>query len=194
MQYVLNQKAFQYHLREKGYRNVLDFAQQVGIHRNTISQYLKGKGVFSSSFERIARTLGIDPLKLAMPVSDTTAKIQELDVIRPAIALLTKHDKKITVVLLGSRAKRKNSRFADWDIGILRVAPPISGIEFLELKSVLNDLVDDLPHNVDLINLDKAPGWFFQKMEYEPIFLDGDEHNFIYLKGLIHGTKKKDVA
>lgn len=194
MQYILNEKLFQYRLRQKGYKNILDFAKQTKIHRNTISLYLKGKGIFSNSFERIASVLEIDPLELAIPVSDTSASVQELDKIRPVIALLTQHDEKIAVVLLGSRAKGKNRRFSDWDIGILRSTPHVSGIEFLELKSAVSELSEDLPYNIDLINLDKAPRWFFEKMNYEPIFLDGDKQNFMYLKGIINGAKKKDAA
>ena len=194
MRYIIDKKKFEMRLREMGYKSMLDFARRFGIHRNTLLLYLKGKDVFSSSFARITEALKIDPAEIMMPISDKKIKIDAIDEIRPIIALIIKHDPNIAVFLLGSRAKGKKREHADWDIGITRGRKPIDGNEYLKLRMMVNDAAEDLLHNVDIVNLDRAPAWFLEGIDYEPVFLDGDRESFSYFKGVIDGIKKLKAA
>lgn len=194
MRYIVDKKKFEMRLREMGYRSALDFARRSGIHRNTLLLYLKGKDVFSSSFSKICNALKIDPSETMVPVSDKRIKLDAIDEIRAIIALIIKHDPNIAVLLLGSRAKGKKREHADWDIGITRGRKPIDGNEYLKLRMIVNDAAEDIPHKVDVINLDRAPAWFFEGIDYEPIFLDGDRESFSYFKGVIDGIKKIKAA
>jgi len=190
MKYILDRPAFDKLLRARGFPNVSRFADGIGVHRNTILGYFRGKPVFSSTFLKMAQALGRDPLALIVPVGDMDSIPEHFDEVRPVIAALLRKSPGITVVLLGSRAKGRAKTFSDWDLGVVRPATPIGAEEFLSLRRVANDLIEDLVRNVDVINLDVAPDWFWQGLDYEPVFLDGDREGYLFLKGMLHGIKK----
>jgi predicted nucleotidyltransferase len=168
----------------------MDFAQRSGLHRNTVNLYLKGKEVFADAFVRIAAALGCDPLDLAMPVSDADVPVKDMDEIRPIVAALARQDKQIAALLIGSRAKGKHHQHADWDIGITRCTEPISSDACSTMKQAIDDIADDLPHGVHLVNLDESPRWFLEGIDYAPIFLDGDRESFIHFMGVLNGIKR----
>ena len=167
-----------------------DFARQAGLHRNTVNLYLKGKDVFADAFARMAARLGCDPLELAIPVSDSDIPVKGIDEIRPIVAALVKHDKRIAVILIGSRARKRHHPHADWDIGVTGCDRPLDHAEHLEIKGIVDDLAEDLPHSVDVINLDAAPRWFLEGIDYDPVFLDGDRGGFLHFKGVLDGIKR----
>ncbi len=187
MKYVLNRQAVSERMRERGFTNVSRFAGQIGVHRNTMLGYFRGKPVFASAFLKIAKALGCDPLDLIVPANDHPTDIGPLDEIRPIIAALLKQSPSIAVVLLGSRAKGRAKQYADWDLGITRPTAPIDGREFLSLRGTAADLAEDLVRHVDVVNLDAAPGWFWEGIDYEPVFLDGDREGYTFLKGILQG-------
>jgi predicted nucleotidyltransferase len=194
MKYVLDRQAVIHRLKERGYANVSRFAGRIGVHRNTMLGYFRGQPVFASAFLKIAQALGLDPLDLIIPDKNQTAALGPLDEIRPLIAALLRQSPGITVVLLGSRAKGRANRFSDWDLGVTRPSAPINGKEFLSLRGIAADLSEDLVRPVDVINLDAAPGWFWEGVDYEPIFLYGDKDGYSFLKGMLHGIKKNRQA
>jgi predicted nucleotidyltransferase len=194
MKYVLDRLAVTERMKALGFANASRFAHQIGVHRNTILGYFRGKPVFSSAFLKIARALGRDPLELIDPADDAPSFAEHLDEIRPIIAALIRQSPGIAVVLLGSRAKGRAKTFSDWDLGVTRPASPIGGGEFLSLRRVAADLAEDLVRNVDVINLDAAPDWFWEGLDYEPVFLDGDREGYSFLKGMLHGIKKNRQA
>jgi predicted nucleotidyltransferase len=194
MKYVINRSSVNERMKALGFANASQFAHQIGVHRNTILGYFRGKPVFSSAFLKIARALGRDPLELIVPADDASAFAEHLDEIRPVIAALVRRSPGIAVVLLGSRAKGRAKAFSDWDLGVTRPASPIGTEEFLSLRRVEADLAEDLVRNVDVINLDAAPDWFWADLNYEPVFLDGDREGYSFLKGMLHGIKKNSQA
>ena len=142
---------------------------------------------------RQARALGLDPLDLIVPEKDRAA-LGPIEEIRPVISALLRGGAGITIVLLGSRAKGRAGRFSDWDLGVTRPSAPINGKEFLSLRGIAADLSENLVRHVDVINLDAAPGWFWEGVDYEPIFLNGDKDGYSFLKGMLHGIKKNRQA
>ena len=190
MRYILDRPAFEKQLRALGFPNVSKFADRIGVHRNTILGYFRGKPVFSSAFLKIALALGRDPLDLIVSVGDMAAIPEHFEEVRPVIAAMLRKSPGITVVLLGSRAKGRAKTFSDWDFGVIRPATPIEGEEFLSLRRIADDLTEDLVRNVDVINLDVAPDWFWEGLDYDPVFLDGDREGYLFLKGMLHGIKK----
>jgi predicted nucleotidyltransferase len=194
MRYVLDRRAVTERMKALGYPNVSRFAARIGVHRNTILGYFRGKPVFASAFMKIARALSRDSLELIVPAGDMPALGEHFDEIRPIIAALFRRNPGIAVVLLGSRAKGRAKAFSDWDLGVTRPGAPIKGEEFLALRRVAADLAEDLVRNVDVVNLDAAPDWFWEGLDYEPVFLDGDRESYSFLKGMLHGIKKNHKA
>ena len=194
MRYILDKKVFFNKLNEAGYKSILDFSNKTGIHRNTINLYLHGSSVLTSSIEKIADVLKVDPMEMTIPVSDETTKIRDVESISKIIGYLAKYDSSMAIVLLGSRAKNKEKKYSDWDIGITRFGNAISGEEYLILKGKVEDLAEDITCNVDLINLDQAPKWFLESIDYEPVFLDGSRESYIHLKGVLDGVKRESAA
>jgi predicted nucleotidyltransferase len=190
MKYILDRAAFDKQLRAQGFPNVSRFADRIGVHRNTILGYFRGKPVFSSAFLKVAHALGRDPIELIVPVGDMAAILEHFEEVRPVIVALLRESPGITVVLLGSRAKGRAGTFSDWDLGVTRPATPIGGEEFLSLRRIADELIEDLVRNVDVINLDVAPDWFWEGLDYEPVFLDGNREGYLFLKGMLHGIKK----
>jgi predicted nucleotidyltransferase len=195
MKYVLDRRAVSERMKALGYRNVSDFAAQTGIHRNTILGYYRGKSVFAAAFTKIARALGGDPLDLIVSTPAAHVSSPHVDEIRPIVSALLRRSPGIAVVLLGSRARgRPKSKFSDWDIGVIRPSEPLSADEFLALRGAAADLAENLVRGVDLINLDAAPAWFWEGVDYEPVFLDGNREAYAFLKGLLRGIKKNGQA
>jgi len=194
MSYRMDKEVFYSKLQAAGFRSLLEFARRTGIHRNTLSEYLAGREVFQNAFARIAAELGCDPLDVACRVMDAEVAIKDLAEIKSIIDHLVAADPKIAVVLLGSRAKGKSRKFSDWDLGITRIPDLIDGDLYLKLRGEIEYLADDLQRGVDLINIDAAPLWFFEGIDYDPIFLDGNREGFAHLMGVIHGIRKGKAA
>ncbi len=189
VKYELNRKVFERVLRERGFNNHLDFCKKAKLHRNTLNYYLSGKDVFSKKLYDISRTLEIDPIALIAPVEDGVQDVKEIDFIIKELSI----DKDVAVLLLGSRARGEAMRFSDWDIGITGGEKNVGEREYLRLKGRINEIADNLPRKVDLINLDFAPDWFLEEINYEPVFLGGDEKSFHYFKGVLNGIKKNKI-
>jgi predicted nucleotidyltransferase len=194
MNYILDRRAASGRMKALGYRNAADFSARTGIHRNTVLGYFRGKSVFAAAFMKLARALGRDPLDLIIPAPAAPASSPDVDEIRPIVAALLRRAPGVAVVLLGSRARGRPNTYSDWDIGVLRPSAPLSGDEFLALRRAAADLAEDLVRAVDLVNLDAAPAWFWEGVDYEPVFLDGDREAYAFLKGLLHGIKKNGQA
>lgn len=190
MRYVLSENVFRKHLSEGGYTSIFDFSRKTRIHRNTILNYLAGKDAFAPIISRIAAMLKIDPLELIVPISESTARVPLLDEIRPLIAKITKTDRQLAVVLIGSRAGKRARNYSDWDIGITRGQNLLDSAQYLKIKNMVEELAEDVPRMVDVVNLDAAPAWFLKGLDYEPVFLDGSKEAYLYFRGVLYGIKK----
>lgn len=177
-----------------GYPNLARFASQHGLHRNTLHGFLRGKNVFSAPFQKIVAKLKVDPLDLIVPQSEFLPKLKYIEEIQPIVARLAKADPEMAVVLLGSRAGKRARPYSDWDLGIFRYPRGLSGMEYLRLKGMVQELAEDLVRNVDLVNLNQAPAWFLAGIQGEVVFLDGKKDAFLYLRGLLDGIQKEKTA
>lgn len=191
MKYILNKAAFKKCLLEMNYASVADFSKKAAIHRNTVLNYLAGRGVFSSSFYEIATKLNVDPMELISPVSDTRAAVSYIDEIRPVIAKITKFNPRIATILLGSRARKRARIYSDWDIGITGGIDSILTEEYFRIKDMVEDAAENIPRMIDVVNLDCAPLWFLEGLDYDLIFLDGNKESYLYFKGVLNGIKKR---
>lgn len=195
MRYKLDHKKLKKALTESGYPSLSRFAAKAGIHRNTLSNLLAGRSIFSASFQSLAKALRMDPMELAAPQSDFPSKTKHIDEIRPIVARLVKESPGAAVLLLGSRAAGKARNYSDWDLGIFGHAKPISGLDYLRLKGIVGEMSEDLVRQVDLVHLNQAPLWFLEGLTSQSVvFLDGNRDTWIYFQGVMDGIEKEKAA
>jgi len=185
MAYILNKELFETLVKSRGFSSVSDFAATAGVHRNTLRAYLSGSSsVFASSFNKICEALEVDPLELIASGETSTAAIRRLlrdvSIGHPQCAFM----------LMGSRASGSHKTYSDWDIGITKGREKLSSAEYLKIKSHIQDLADDLPQSVDVVNLDQAPMWFLDEMDTAPQLLAGNRNACNYFLGKLDGIKK----
>ncbi|MBI2083184.1 MAG: nucleotidyltransferase domain-containing protein [Deltaproteobacteria bacterium] len=195
MNYILNKKVLQERLLKLGFRSLSEFASKNKIHRNTLQNLLSGKSVFCASFQKIVSSLELDPLELIVPSSTTShAPLKKMDELKTIIAHLVQANEKMAIVLIGSRAKGKEKKYSDWDLGIFGYPEPILDRAYLKLKGLVDEMSENLVWIVDLVNLNRAPIWFLENLDNKVIFLDGNQEAFAYLKGILDGIEKEKAA
>jgi predicted nucleotidyltransferase len=150
---------------------------------------MQGKGPISEPFYQLCEVLKIDPLDLLVRMPHQTC-LPHQEELGPLIRELTEFNRKMAIGLFGSRARGDAKKYSDWDLGVTGGTTPITSHDYLQLKDRLDDLAEDLPRFVDLINLDRAPPWFLREIDYEPLFLGGDQARWQYFLGVLHGTQK----
>lgn len=69
----------------------------------------------------------------------------------------------------------------------------LSGRDFLKLRGRVQELAENLPRKVELINLDAAPDWFLDSINYSPIFLGGNHDIYSYMRGVIDGVRRQQT-
>lgn len=191
--YQLNKVKFTQTLFKKGYKNAAEFTKKHHINRSTLNHYLKGKGPLLDSYYEICHYLDVDPLFLLSPVNPLDA-ISHYDEIKPIIEEIVKTNSLLAVGLFGSRAKRSAKKFSDWDLGLTAGKQNLKPQEYYRLKDLIQNLSEDLPRSVDVIYLDEAPIWFFEEMDYDPLFLAGNRQSWNFFLGMKHGIQKKQKA
>lgn len=186
--YKLNERQLTTQLRKLGFPTISQFARHHDINRATLNNYLNGRGPFPEAFYLIADALKMDPLQLLIPISKNG--IPKLEEVVPIITACSKILPNIAIGLLGSRATGHAQKYSDWDFGVTGGGQPIATKEFLRIKQVVDDLAEDLPRDVDVMNLDAAPEWFLRGIHYVPRFLAGNESSWTYFMGVLHGVQK----
>jgi len=189
IRYQIDSRGLEKAIEKQGYKNLTEFVNKTSFNRMTLSHYLKGAGPLSATYYELCDFLEEDPLKLLVPaLSESPSHSQE---ILPLVKKITQDDPSLAVSLFGSRASGKAKKYSDWDLGITQGHHALSTKNYLSLKNKIDDLAEDLPRFIDLINLDQAPLWFFKKITYEPIFLGGNEKNWQYFLGVLDGIRRQ---
>ena len=187
--YCLNKDQLTAALKKAGHPSVYEFIKTKGFNRRTFYNYLHGQGgPIAEPFYDLCEKLNVDPLALLGPRSGQ----EQQDRIHNLASIIVKRDPRLAVGLFGSRAKGKPKTNSDWDIGITKGIAGLTTNEYLRFKVKVGDLVEDWPQSVDVINLDQAPAWFFKEMDYEPIFLTGNEQSWNFFLGVLNGAKRTD--
>jgi predicted nucleotidyltransferase len=157
-------------MARKGFRSVEQLANSLGLHRNTIGNYLQGSPALPEALSRILDILELPP-ELAFQGSSVRVKI-------PALAIASLVDKlnaaspASAIVLFGSRARGNHKKFSDYDLGIFRTTGiPFS--EFSPLLSMVNDFNANNLQVVQLSNLAFADTDFLTNIREDLVFLGG---------------------
>lgn len=166
-------------MKAKGIHTIEELSKQLNVHRNTILPYLSGQRALPDCLDRMLKLLDIAPGDAI--VKNVKSKIQPGLEISPLISQLVTSQPKNAYVLFGSRAKRTNKKYSDYDIGIYR----INNLPFSELSKLI-DLTEEWKSNksydVNVTNLSLADIDFLHNIQNDWIFLGGNLEAWIDLQ------------
>lgn len=177
--YVVDKTAFYDAMARRGFGSVRALAGFLGVHRNTIQNYLSGKPVLPSTLDRVLDVLGLRLERAVVRV--VKEPTPDFGPIAALVDRLHGLFPDVTLVLFGSRSRGAHARYADWDIGVYRAEGlPHSRYRCILLK--LRDEEDSLPCYVDLVNLNRADGGFLSNLAASWVFLTGSQRDWLHLQ------------
>ncbi len=176
--YIIDKRLFNEGLKNKGYRTIGELAQALGLHRNTIHYYLSGHSVFPEALERIIDTIGLNFQDVIVKKEEP---ISPVEAITPVIDRLQADFPNVAFVLFGSRAKGVSKKYSDWDIGVYR-SGGLPHEVYREIVKKKNDLAEDLPFFIDIVNFNNADLPFLREAARGWSFLTGGMQSFLELK------------
>lgn len=177
--FIIDKSRFEKALQEKGFKSIGELAHSLGIHRNTIHHYLSGASPFPSNFEKMMEALDLTPSEIVRKKEDPL--FLPLKTIAPIIDQLHTEFPKVTFVLFGSRVQERSQKYSDWDVGVFaRLGLPHS--EYRQIVRRTDDLVEDLPILLDIINLNRADSLFLREASKNWMFLAGLQQDWIELQ------------
>lgn len=165
-------------LKEKGYRSLGQFAQELGLHRNTLHHYLSGRSVIPEGLERIIRGLDLRPGEILV---EREEKRFVAEPIAGLVDTLHSDFPQVTFVLFGSRALGRAKKYSDWDIGVFS-ADGLPHALFRRIVRRKDDLTENLPFLVDAVNLNNADKAFLREASRHWRFLTGRQKDWITLQ------------
>jgi predicted nucleotidyltransferase len=185
--FILNREGFLTALSQGGYSSVSELAGALGVHRNSLSNYLNGGQIFPEVLEKALLALRLDPakvIKLGAPtVDESTRVIAELS------DRIAQKDVRCCVVLFGSRARGRHKRFSDFDLGVY-VKGGIPFAEFSSMLSYVDEFNEATMHTAQLTNISEADDSFLTEIGPDLQFLAGSHVAWTSLvdtvRGLLH--------
>ncbi|MBL6990998.1 MAG: helix-turn-helix domain-containing protein [Bacteriovoracaceae bacterium] len=178
--YVLDEIKFKNAMQKQGVSSIIELSKSLGIHRNTIHQYLAGKGVFTKNFEKLINKLRLTPKDLI----NKTLKVQNEMFQKDIATFVDKMGERfpsVTYILFGSRAKLNSSKYSDWDIGVYKTSG-IAHVDYLKMRIYARDLEEQLPSTIDLVNLNSADNLFLKNISKDWLFLTGRLSDWVALQ------------
>jgi predicted nucleotidyltransferase len=104
-----------------------------------------------------------------------------LEPIAPLIDMLSSEFRDATFILFGSRAKGSAQKYSDWDVGVFSK----KGISHEMYRKIVNrkeELVEDCPFFVDVVNLNQADKYFLRESAKYWMFLSGKLSDWVELQ------------
>ncbi len=176
--FVVDSRVMSDALDAKGFRSWAELAAQLGLHRNTLGNYLKGAPALPEALEKVLLALGLSPGEAIREASPRRA-VNAMGISR-LLDRLNASAGDCAFVLFGSRARGTSKRFSDYDVGVFHE----SGIDFARFSQLL-DLVADWNENhvttVQLTNLNSADGDFLGGISEDLRFLTGSRSSWLSL-------------
>lgn len=167
--HIIDPKRFQEALRARGYSSIGEFAASIGVHRNSIHYYLSGRGVFPEVIEKILEALDTKPHEILVEKAKQSIPLEQ---IAPLIDQLKGEFPDVTFVLFGSRTSGRAQKYSDWDIGIYKKGG-LPHEEYRRIVRCKDDLVEDMPFFVDMVNLNRADNYFVREASKNWKYLGG---------------------
>lgn len=157
-------------MRRKGFDSVQDLADSLGLHRNTIGNYLSGKTGFPAALGRLLAALDLEPARV-ITLHRPRLQVPGL-ALGPLIDDLREALPGAVVVLFGSRARGTAGELAGYDLGVHSPA----GIWFREFSALLELVAAwnaSERSQVHLENLSRVDEEFLHNVAPDLVFLAG---------------------
>ena len=157
-------------IREAGYGSVRAFADALGLHRNTVGNYLSGQTALPTALERMLVALHLEPgdvLRLErrdrrVPGLEVRALVDELHSAMPDAAF----------VLFGSRARGTAKTYSDFDLGVYRCGS-LEFSDYSRLVDRVEEWNEQSLHEAQLVDLVAADVDFVRRIADDVVFLAG---------------------
>ncbi len=166
-------------MKKRGCSSVLAMAAQLGLHRNTIQNYLSGHTVFPNALEKLFQHLQLEPADVLRKRKKSISVPQEE--IAEVVDNLHQRFPDVTFVLFGSRAKGTAKKYSDYDLGAYS-SQGLSHRLFSKILLAKDDLEEDLPFMIDLVNLTRASPDFLRRLAAHWSFLSGRQTGWVELQ------------
>ena len=171
-QLVLDGARLRREIRARGFSCVKDFADAVGVHRNTVGSYLSGRTALPGALARILKALDLAPAEV-LALSRRRKQVPGLavaDLVETLRAALPE----AAFVLFGSRARGTAKRYSDYDIGVYRI-DPLEFVEFSRLLDLVSAWNEEALVMAQLADLTKADEWFLGELAADFVLLAGSQ-------------------
>ena len=167
---VVDASRLQREISRRGFSSVKDFADSVGVHRNTVGNYLSGKTSLPNALARILAALDLPPAEVLslhqrrrqMPGLVLSDLIGDLHTAVPEAAF----------VLFGSRARGTAKRYSDYDLGVFR-PDPLDFPTFSRLLDRVSEWNEESLATAQLVDLTHAEATFLGVLAEDFVFLTG---------------------
>ncbi len=177
--FVMNKERFREALKASGYSSIDSLAKALGVHRNTIHYYLSGRGILPSPFQRLLTLLKLDIGQILVKQRENGSSPGRE--IAPIVDALHSEFPGTTMVLFGSRAQNRSHPYSDWDIGAFS-RKGLAHALYRQMVLRKDDLAENLPTLIDLVNLNRANSSFLQNISAHWIFLTGQQQDWVELQ------------
>ena len=168
--YIIDPSTTQDAMRRKGYHSIQDLADSLGLHRNTLGDYLSGSPALPRALAMILAALELSPVQ-ALKSSKLERRLPGIE-IAELVDHLANTAPQYSLVLYGSRARNTAKRFSDFDLGIFGQAP-LSFDNFSKLLDIVEEANQNSLQTVQLVNLNSANNQFLSSIANDLIFLAG---------------------
>jgi predicted nucleotidyltransferase len=157
-------------IQDRGYATAMEFAEAVGVHRNTLGNYLSGRTALPNALARILTALDLAPADvLSLPVRRRQVPGLAVADLVQALAALAPHG---AFVLFGSRARGTAKPYSDYDIGFFGV----EALDFAVFSRMLDRVAEWNEQSLStaqLVDLTRAEEEFAGGAVDEAVFIGG---------------------
>jgi len=168
--HIVNPEVIRGAMLGKGFSSVEQLAHSLGLHRNTVGNYLQGSPALPSALSRILDALELSaeqvfeggPFRRKIPGLMIAGLVADLHALLPQAA----------IVLYGSRARGSAKRYSDYDLGVYR-SEGIPFKEFSPLASAVEEFNGRSLRTTQLTNLCYADKKFLAAIGKDLTFLAG---------------------
>ena len=171
-QIVLDAGRLQREIHHRGFSSVKDFADSVGVHRNTVGNYLSGKTALPSALAKMLAALDLAPAEV-LSLHLRRRQVPGL-LVSDLIGALHTAVPEAAFALFGSRARGTAKRYSDYDIGVFVFGPrPLEFSTFSRLLDRVSAWNEESLVMAQLVDLTHAEGSFLEDLAEDLIFLAG---------------------
>lgn len=169
-QIILDETRLREEIRARGYSTAKQFADAIGVHRNTVGNYLSGSAGMPGALGRILEALDLTPGDV-LSLSRQRRQVPGL-AIADLLDRLLQAEPGMAVVLFGSRARGSAKPYSDYDIGIYRVEP-MAFADFSQLLDLASIWNDESLSTVQLVDFNRADTDLLHRVADDLVFLAG---------------------